>query len=122
MGFVLRGAAGVLLGRRIEGGLFGGMWEPPYVDECAAGGMTGFVAAGGRRLRRVGDVTHVLSHRRIEMRVYGGPATQALLERLRAAHHYETLAWVPAAKLGEKALTSLARKVLAVAGVAGSRS
>src|SRR6202040_3735913 len=36
VGFVLRGRAGVLLGRRVADGLFGGMWEPPYVTDGEA--------------------------------------------------------------------------------------
>jgi len=118
LGLVLRGRRGVLLGRRVPGGLFGGMWEPPHVDEGAAGvDRRHLVAAAGPRVRRVGEVTHVLSHRRIEMTVLAGPSNVALVKRLRAWPQYDELAWVPVSELGARALTTLARKVLAVAGV-----
>jgi A/G-specific adenine glycosylase len=117
VGFVLRRRSRVLLGRRVESGLFGGMWEPPHV---ADGGRV-LLEAAGPRVRRVGSVTHVLSHRRIEMTVHAGPATHAVVAGLRACSQYDDLAWVPVSELGTHALTSLARKVLATAGVLASR-
>jgi A/G-specific adenine glycosylase len=119
VGFVLRAKGSVLLGRRVAGGLFGGMWEPPHLDAPGrSAARRELLDAAGSRIRRVGRVTHDLSHRRIEMTVFAGPATGALLDRVRASSRYDALAWTPLAELGAHALTSLARKVLAAAGVA----
>ncbi len=114
-GFVVEGKGTVLLGRRLSDGLFGGMWEPPHADEdgeTAAG--PAILAFAGEGLMRRGIVKHVLSHRRIEMTVYGGDAQGDLLRELRARlTGYETLVLVRRGELDGLALTSLARKVLA---------
>jgi A/G-specific adenine glycosylase len=117
VGFVLRSEQGILVARRVADGLFGGMWEPPHLDDPGPRAREALLAAAGPGVRRAGAVTHVLSHRRIEMDVYAGKGRRALIARLRAAPDYDTSGWVPERELGERALTSLARKVLGLAGV-----
>jgi A/G-specific adenine glycosylase len=116
VGFVLRSRGRVLLGRRPEGGLFGGMWEPPHADEGEiARRAKELVQKTKGRVRRAGVVTHILSHRRIEMTVYAGEVRRNI-----AAGHlpdYEALKWIPTDELHERPLTSLAKKVLRMGGV-----
>jgi A/G-specific adenine glycosylase len=118
VGFVVRGKGTVLLGQRLRDGLFGGMWEPPHADEEGADALgPEMLAFAGKRLERVGVVTHVLSHRRIEMTVYRGVARRDLVAKLRARLvGYETFTLVPIRELEGRALTTLARKVLAAGG------
>jgi A/G-specific adenine glycosylase len=119
VGFVVEGKGTVLLGRRPVDGLFGGMWEPPHADEDGVvAAAQGILAFAGTRLVRLGVVKHVLSHRRIEMTVYGGVARRDLVRELRARLiGYETLAFVPRGELDARPLTALARKVLLAGGV-----
>jgi A/G-specific adenine glycosylase len=118
VGFVVSGNGTVLLARRLAGGLFGGMWEPPHADEEGADAVgSGILAFAGKRLERMGVVKHVLSHRRIEMTVYRGVARRDLVAKLRARLlGYETFALVPIHAIEGRALTTLARKVLAAGG------
>jgi A/G-specific adenine glycosylase len=109
VGFVIRSKGRVLLARRVESGLFGGMWEPPHIDEALAGDLLG----GDEVL--LGTLTHVLSHRRIEMTVYGGRGVSGLVPALRARlGEYDRISWVALGELDGRPLTSLARKVLAL--------
>jgi adenine-specific DNA glycosylase len=120
VGFVVGGNGTVLLGQRLADGLFGGMWEPPHADEEGADAVGPEVLAfAGKRLERMGVVKHVLSHRRIEMTVYRGDARRDLVAKLRARLvGYATLTLVPIRELDGRALTTLARKVLARGGAA----
>jgi A/G-specific adenine glycosylase len=116
VGFVLRSREHVLLGQRREDGLFGGMWEPPHgdIDEAASFGRKLMATTRGR-VAKVGVVTHVLSHRRIEMTVYAGEARRAFAADLRRhTRDYERLLWVREQEIEERPLTRLARKVLAL--------
>ena len=128
-------AGSVLLGKRRTGGLFEGLWEPPLLDELLTtlrhsrrravaqeppdDVATRFEALLGARLGRVarlGEVTHVLSHRRMEIEVWGCALTSvpaALLGSL----EYEAFELVAPRELGRRGLATLARKVLAVAKV-----
>ena len=116
VGFVLRSRGAVLLGRRPEGGLFGGMWEPPHGDAEEALSLGERLAARTKgRVAPAGTVKHILSHRRIDMTVYAGEAPVAFAERLlRPLPDYEELRWVKEDSVDERPLTTLARKVLSL--------
>jgi A/G-specific adenine glycosylase len=119
VGFVIRSRGHVWLGRRLESGLFGGMWEPPHADEAVvrSRGRKLVIESKGR-VQEVGRITHVLSHRRIEMTIFAGQASQkAVLPLGRQLSDYDALAWVDQGELGTRALTSLAWKVLARGGI-----
>ena len=113
----------VLMGRRRADGLFGGMWEPPSVlstDRTSAPAR--LEQALGARLPKLtpsGVVTHVLSHRRLEIDVFRG----ALAARRRAprvvderAGDYDAFELVPIDALDRRGVTTLARKLLAAGG------
>jgi A/G-specific adenine glycosylase len=118
VGFVLESKGRVLLARRPEGGLFGGMWEPPHANEGEVAGVArDLVDETKGRLQRAGFVTHVLSHRRIEMTVFTGKARRDLPGLFaNVLPDYEAFDWVPRGKLHERPLTTLAKKILRLGG------
>jgi len=104
-----RGA--ILLGRRCEAALYGGLWEPPLFEPARE------VPAPRGELAPRGSFVHVLSHRRLEIDV--------LYMRARAAPKwppfgdYEAFERVPLGAIGSRALSALARRALACALPAG---
>jgi adenine-specific DNA glycosylase len=114
----------VVLARRRRDVLFGGLWEPPNAPNTR-GGLEALVAALGLdaaegQLEVVGEVTHVLSHRRLRVEV----VRAALGSRRRFAvpgPEYDAVARVVLGKLAERPHASLSRRILEVANV-GSRS
>jgi len=110
----------VLLGRRRTDLRFGGLWEPPSLDASegeseqeATARLGALVGAKLDRASFVGDVTHVLSHRRLEIRVIGASIARAPLAR--GAAEYDTFEWVDPASLASRGVSTLARKILAAA-------
>lgn len=99
----------VLLRRRPDKGLLGGMLEVPSSPwtERTDGGVDEFplpdelVAAGWRAAD--GQVQHVFTHFRLELRV--------MTARLNARHDVVDGIWAPIAKLDELALPSVMRKI-----------
>ncbi len=89
----------VLLRRRPESGLFGGMWCPPLEEDGSPKRTE--LAAGP--LRPLGRVEHVLTHRHLDLEVLGGAPASALLK-----DH----ALVAIQELPRLALPSLAVKLL----------
>jgi A/G-specific adenine glycosylase len=110
----------VLFARRREGGLFGGLWEPPMVEAPsveaarAALGAVG-VALGRAKLREAGQVVHVLTHRRMEVTVVVARRTAGLVVGDALGAPYEKAGWLSPAAPGV-GVSTLARKVLATAG------
>ena len=66
----------VLLARRVEGGLFGGLWEPPMVEAASLAEARGALAEVGVgasvKLTELGQVKHVLTHKELRVRVASG--------------------------------------------------
>lgn len=119
LAFVARDAAGrVLLERRPEAGLLGGLWELPMAPAADALKQRGG-AAGARRalrtlglrakgLRPLGNVAHVFSHFRQEMRVWEAVGAEETLRR-------DGRAFVNAARV---AVATASRRALELAGPA----
>jgi A/G-specific adenine glycosylase len=112
-------AGTLLFARRREGGLFGGLWEPPMIEalsaDAARPGLAALGLALGRtRLREVGRVTHVLTHRRLEITVLTGPRRAGLILHDELGAPYEKAAWLDPARPGV-GVSTLARKVIAAA-------
>ena len=110
---VSRRGSDVLLGRRKEGGLFGGLWEPPMVElgprERAEASLSSLVGTGVVGLEVVGEQTHVLTHRKFRItiaraRVSGEPVA--------SGGTYDRFAWQKASQLGALGMSSLAKKIL----------
>ncbi len=100
------GKGAIVLRRRAESGLLGGMWEVPSSDwqeELDPEPMVP-VAAGWET---AGMVVHVFTHFRLEMEV-----RRARLKRGDAARFGSQARWVGGAELGDYALPSLMKKVI----------
>jgi A/G-specific adenine glycosylase len=103
----------VLLGRRKEGGLFGGLWEPPMVEVehgKPAGSLLGDLL-GGRpiALQTVAEQTHVLTHMKLQIEI-----ATAVLSRAAPPGRgtYERFEWQKTSDLKRLGMSSLAKKVL----------
>ena len=114
----------VLLARRRPDLRFGGMWEPPSLiargedgRDDAAVDLATLAGAELLETENAGEITHVLSHRRLTVKVF-----QARLGRLAPEttaplpDEYDRRVLVARTQLADHALTTLARKILARAG------
>jgi len=111
----------VLLARRRPGVLFGGLWEPPSVDAGgdAADALAERLGVDRSALRPMGEVQHVLTHRRMHVTVMRGPLP-AKRRWPAPGPEYDAARAVATADLGEIAHATLTRKVLALAKAAGT--
>jgi len=107
----------ILLARRQQGaGTFAGLWEPPSIEGPAK--MRARLAAWLpiEKLKRVGVVEHVLSHRKLTVDVLRaelvGPVRRADVP---ADAGYDDVRVVPEASIEELGFSTLARKVVAAA-------
>jgi A/G-specific adenine glycosylase len=108
--------ARVLLARRRPEVLFGGLWEPPGVEAGvgAARSLAERLGVAASALEPMGEVLHVLTHRRLRVTVMRGP----LPARRRwpiPGPDYDTARAVATADLSEMAHATLTRKVLSLA-------
>jgi len=106
-----------LLGQRLPELRFGGMWEPPSAalgasdDEgSGAAALAALLATSLGDCRDCGIVVHVLSHRRLVVKVLAarldGPP-------LGPAGDYASFAWVGLSAVERRGVSALARKLLA---------
>ena len=113
---VWRRADGVVLGRRPEGGLLSGLYEPIGAelgpdDDPREAVVTAFrerIGCDVRQAQRVGDVTHVFSHRRLRATVFWIEA--AGTPTCRSGYQDVVVVREP----DDVALSSLARRLLAL--------
>lgn len=105
----------VLLARRSPDRLFGGLWEPPSADGPARVRAALVAALPVARVRRVGAVVHVLSHRRLTVDVLTGTLAGDVA-KTPPPPGYDALRAADAADLEGLGISTLARKVLARAG------
>jgi A/G-specific adenine glycosylase len=115
---VSRRGARVLLGRRKEAGLFGGLWEPPMVERRAEEAIeTSLGSLFGKQPRSwsvVGVQTHVLTHRKFRITI----ATAELPPKPRIlGTAYDRIEWHTPAELGSLGMSSLAKKILLACAV-----
>ncbi len=121
---LLGGEGKVLFARRREGGLFGGLWEPPMIEGVGAVSPARRLFSelglplGRAPLREVGRVTHVLTHRRMVVTVavgdLSGRSDPAAGAPATLGEPYEKAAWLDALH-GGVGVSTLARKVIEVA-------
>ena len=115
---VLRNGPRVLLARRAEGGLFGGLWEPPMVEAASIDEARAQLGAVGIAvtidLGEAGKVKHVLSHKELRVTVAAGTIAGKTKAPTELGAPYEKAAWLDPddAEIG---ISTLARKVLAAA-------
>ncbi len=115
----------VLLGQRHIEARFGGLWEPPMLDvaseqetlDQAAARLAALAGTEMSGAVRAGHVTHVLSHRRLEVSVLRARArtSRLIADRAAAEGEYATFAFVDPRGLADRGISTLARKVLALA-------
>ena len=105
----------VVLARRRREALFGGLWEPPSAEGVDPGPLAAELGVEAA-LRPAGRVVHVLSHRRMEVEVSVAP-----LGRRRRwsppGREYDAIEVARIDEVSLRAHATLARKVLAAAGV-----
>ncbi len=109
----------VLLARRRPGVLFGGLWEPPSIDASADAARTLAERLGvdASALTVMGELQHVLTHRRMHVRVLRGPLAPRRRWSIPGAD-YDGVRAVATADLPHIAHATLTRKVLALAKAA----
>ena len=116
---VLASERAVLLARRRSDVLFGGLWEPPLAEgEMAT--LATRLGIDATSLEPVGEVLHLLSHRRMQIVVARAPLGR-LTRRKRwplPGLEYDAVELVQLDELARRPQAMLARKVLAVADVA----
>jgi A/G-specific adenine glycosylase len=115
---VLTSDRAVLLARRRRDVLFGGLWEPPSSDGSLVE-LASRLGVDPATLESAGDVVHVLSHRKLRVEVARGPLGDRRRWPLPGAD-YDAVERVALGDVASRAQATLARKVLAVAGVASS--
>ncbi len=121
----------VLLGRRRADLRFGGMWEPLSLDreegegdEAAARRFESVFGVRLRAVERAFEVTHVLSHRRMELVVIHAALARASRVTVAETEEYDAFELVASSSLGgpggsgsaaakRRGLSTLARKLLA---------
>jgi A/G-specific adenine glycosylase len=107
----------VLFARRREGGLFGGLWEPPMVEGLSSpAAARPALAALGIRLgpggiEEMGEVKHVLTHRRMRVVVAMGRRLERPRTSAELGEPYERSAWLDPEQPGV-GVSTLARKIL----------
>jgi A/G-specific adenine glycosylase len=110
---VTRRGKEVLLGRRSDGGLFGGLWEPPMV-EITGGKPPGLLlgellGASDLRLEKVAEQTHVLTHMKLKIEIATGLVSRAAPP---GRGTYDRFEWQKTSDLKRLGMSSLAKKVL----------
>jgi A/G-specific adenine glycosylase len=115
---VLTSDRAVLLARRRSDVLFGGLWEPPTTGGALAD-LASRLGVDPRSVQHAGDVVHVLSHRKMLVEVARGPLGSRLRWPLPGSE-YDAVECVALGDIASRAQATLARKVLAVAGVPSS--
>jgi A/G-specific adenine glycosylase len=112
---VLASSHEVLLARRRRDALFGGLWEPPST-EGALSDLTGALGIRTDDLESMGEVTHVLSHRRLEVAVMRGSLRRRQYGLPGA--EYDDVRRVAFEQLSDIGRSRLAKRILEVANVA----
>jgi A/G-specific adenine glycosylase len=119
----------VLLGQRRADLRFGGLWEPPTLDALeieeadvdAADRLAALAHAKVRDVTRAPDVTHVLSHRRLEVAVLRAQLVRAPATNEKnpnapdPAGEYTQFALVDPRHLDDRGVSTLAQKLLRAA-------
>ena len=112
--FVLTQGDRVLLGRRRTDRMFGGLWEPPTAASeegiDARGSLERVTALRVSSLERVGEITHVLSHRKMSILVFRGKIRG--VPRKRVAVDYDAFELVDPRRFRDRGMSTLAKKIL----------
>jgi A/G-specific adenine glycosylase len=110
---VLASGDRVLLARRRSHLLFGGLWEPP----SANGGVRPLATrldVDAAILESMGKVVHLLSHRRMSVRVFRSTVARAK-KHVVPTREYDAIDWISSSDLSGVPHASLTRKILELA-------
>ncbi len=99
----------LLLARRNDGGLFGGLWELPSSEPGKLGELLGKKAAFGANL---GTVRRTLTHRELTLQLIAAEVPA----RLDALEGYQGILWVGKGQLAALGISSATKGVLAQLG------
>lgn len=105
----------ILLGKRPKTGIFADMWEPPLVEARGTRARASLAGAGimvPPRARAIGEHTHVLTHRVLEV----SAVRVTLGSKLGALEPYVELRLCDREQLAKLPTSTLARKLLAMLG------
>ena len=105
----------ILVARRRPDRLFGGLWEPPSIDgpPRARAQLAAWLPVG--KLRRVGAIEHVLSHRKLAVDVMRADLTGIIEAKdLPEGAGYDAVKVVSEEELDDLGVATLSRKVLAM--------
>jgi A/G-specific adenine glycosylase len=103
---VCRRGPRLLVMRRDDGGLFGGLWELPSAALPALAALLGAKAIVGERL---GTVTRTLTHRDLTLELWSAKAGAVLKA---PPSGYQAVQWVTAGQLSSLGISSATRAVL----------
>jgi A/G-specific adenine glycosylase len=112
---VIASSSQVVLARRRREALFGGLWEPPAADGVDPRPLAAELGLE-EALQPAGLVVHVLSHRRMEVHVSLAPLGRRRRWALPGTD-YDAIEVTRLDEVASRAHSTLARKVLAAAGV-----
>ncbi len=112
---VLASASRVLVARRCVGSLFGGLWEPPTTGG-RAGAFASRLGVNLRDLQPAGEVLHVLSHRRMQVKVLQGKLGRSRRFSL-PSREYDAIEAIEFERLRSSPHASLTLKILEVANL-----
>jgi A/G-specific adenine glycosylase len=109
----------ILLARRRQDRLFGGLWEPPTVaaSDDPRGAFERLLGVSFPSLHEVGDVKHVLSHRRMTLTVHHATLRGAKAALQDTDLDYDAIELVERSRFLERGTSTLAKKILAMPAV-----
>jgi A/G-specific adenine glycosylase len=127
------GAGRLLLRKRPAGGLWVGLWEPPWTERSPAEGapaaarrlLTALALSPLGGLRRRGRVVHGLTHLELRLACYAAQVQATAGHALPSGNGASAWQWAGAAALAELPMARLGRKALAIGGdipAGGSRT
>jgi len=109
--FVLRHDDQTLMCRRVQDGLFGGLWEPPMLQAPSSYQQALASQLGGKPVRARGKVEHVLTHRVLEVVVMRWCVDSAP-DDVVIPEGYDRAAWFLPSERASLGVSTLANKVL----------
>ncbi len=109
--FVVEHRGGLVFGKRREGALYGGMWEPPMLGK--ADDAKALLGVDESACEARGQIVHVLTHRRLEVDVLYMQARRA--PKISPFGDYDAFELVPRGAFEGRALSTLARRTLETA-------
>ncbi len=113
---VLRRGDTVLLGQRHDHLVFGGLYEPPMFEDDDEELPRALKRAAGGAITFVERITHVLSHRKMRIRIFSATSQPSRAWQTQLESEYKSFRFVKERDLGGLPMGELAKKVLRAVG------